>query len=374
MKITLSGFYGAGNTGDEAILEAIVDNLKEHLDSPDITVLTLNPEQTAKRHNVKTVYKGWRKENKDKWQVLRESDLLISGGGGLLQDTYPTKVISGPLPYYLIIVLMAKLARTKVMFFSQGIGPVNTKYGKSLMLSIANMANLITVRDEHSKSLLKKLKVTRPETVVTSDIVFAFQQKQDTSCFDSLPQQWKDNKDKLVSVSIRPWFGREDHYDNFADSLDRMIEQDGVYPVFVPMEGKHDVRASEQVVKRMKHAEQCTILKEDFTPNQYLNFIATSKLVVGMRLHALIFATIGNVPHIGISYDPKVESLLKRNELWDYSFPLDEIDPAQLADNAHHILENEATFKANLAKSLETLRAEALRNIDLLKDHFVKER
>ena len=66
MKIVISGFYGLGNTGDEAILESIVDNLREHLDQPEITVFSLSPEQTAKEHNVKTVYRGWRQDFKAK--------------------------------------------------------------------------------------------------------------------------------------------------------------------------------------------------------------------------------------------------------------------------------------------------------------------
>jgi polysaccharide pyruvyl transferase WcaK-like protein len=38
LKIVISGFYGLGNTGDEAILEAIIDNLRAALPNPDITV------------------------------------------------------------------------------------------------------------------------------------------------------------------------------------------------------------------------------------------------------------------------------------------------------------------------------------------------
>ena len=110
------GFYGLGNTGDEAILKSVVDNLRKELDNPQITVFSLSPEQTAKEHNVHAIYRGWRHQNKLKVEALREADLLVSGGGGLLQDAYPTKFLFGPLPYYLLIVLLAKLCGTKVCF------------------------------------------------------------------------------------------------------------------------------------------------------------------------------------------------------------------------------------------------------------------
>ena len=100
---------------------------------------------------------------REKVKALRKADLLISGGGGLLQDTYPTRFLFGPLPYYLLIVFLAKLCGTKVMFFSQGIGPVNSTWGKILMKVFANMADFVTVRDQYSKDLLEQLGVHRPE-------------------------------------------------------------------------------------------------------------------------------------------------------------------------------------------------------------------
>ena len=50
MNIVISGFYGLGNTGDEAILEAIIYNLRDGLENPDITVFSLSPEKTAREH------------------------------------------------------------------------------------------------------------------------------------------------------------------------------------------------------------------------------------------------------------------------------------------------------------------------------------
>jgi len=367
LKIVISGFYGLGNTGDEAILEAIIDNLRAELPNPDITVFSLSPEQTAKAHGVKSVYRGWRHDNKGKIRALREADLLISGGGGLLQDTYPTRFLFGPLPYYLLIVFLAKLCGTKVMFFSQGIGPVNTTWGKILMKLFANMADFITVRDAYSKQLLYELGVTRPETVVTADIVFAFRHKEDHACLESLRLR---GDEQLVAVSVRPWLDRRDYYGKIADALDQLIELEGITPVFVPMEGRHDVHASERVVEQMKHRSACHILGPDFTPNQYLHFISQCRLTIGMRLHSLIFSALTGVPHIGLSYDPKVESLLKRSGMWDYSFRLEEIDVDRLVNNARYMLAERETVRSVVQNNAKQMRQEAMENIRLLKEKF----
>ncbi|MBW3110897.1 polysaccharide pyruvyl transferase CsaB [Bacillus sp. MCCB 382] len=368
MKFVISGFYGLGNTGDEAILESIIDNLRDQFDNPEITVFSLSPEETAKEHNVKSVYRAWRHSNKEKVKALREADLLISGGGGLLQDSYPTKFLFGPLPYYLLIVLLAKLCGTKVMFFSQGIGPVKSRWGKILM-KLANLADFITVRDQYSKELLHKLGVTKPETVVTSDIVFAFKRKEDRSCIESLPLK---GDEQMVAVSVRPWFGREVQFEQTAQILDHLIEEKHITPVFVPMEGHHDWDASEKVLSHMKHKEKCLMLGTDFTPNQYLNFIGECQLTIGMRLHALIFSTLMGVPHIGFSYDKKVESLLKRSGMWEYSSVLEEINVEELQTNGSYLLKNHDMASKKILENAQSMRGEAVRNLELLKENFVK--
>ncbi|AYC28911.1 polysaccharide pyruvyl transferase CsaB [Paenisporosarcina cavernae] len=369
MKIVLSGFYGLGNTGDEAILKAIVDNLRVELDNPDITVFSLSPENTAKEHNVKSIYRGWRHQNKEKVQALREADLLVSGGGGLLQDTYPTKFLFGPLPYYLLIVFLAKLCGAKVMFFSQGIGPVTSTWGKILMKVFANMADFVTVRDSYSKEYLHSLGVKRPETVVTADIVFAFQADQDDIAYESLALT---GNEKIVAVTVRPWFDHPDYIEKMAHVLDALIEERGVLPVFVPMEGKYDVPASNDVLSLMKHADKTRMLGSDYTPNQFLNFIQHADLTIGLRLHALIFSALSNVPHLGFSYDKKVESFLKRSGMWDYSFRLGEIDEQKLLQNALYLLDNKDTAQQTMEPNVEALRQEARRNVTLLKEKFGK--
>lgn len=368
MNIVISGFYGVGNTGDEAILEAIIDNLRKELEGSNITVFSVSPQKTAKIHNVKSIYRGWRRQNIEKIRALRQADLLISGGGGLLQDTYPTKFIFGPLPYYLMIVFLAKICGTNVMFFSQGIGPVTSRWGKLLMRLFANMADFITVRDDYSKDYLKKLQVNRPETIVTADIVFAFQHRIDTACMDSVEIERTDN---LVAVSVRPWFNYTDHYEELATTLDHLIDTEKILPVFVPMEGDHDVQASNEVVSKMKNGEMCVILGPNFTPNQYLHFISQCQLTIGLRLHSLIFSSIVAVPHIGISYDKKVENLLKRSGMWDYSFPLEKINSKQLVENCQYVLANRGHFSKMIEENAHLMRQDALKNIKLLKKRFV---
>ena len=98
-KVVLSGYYGFNNSGDETILYAMITMFRKIEPSLEITVLSNEPEKTAKQYGVEAV-------NRWKWgQVFRAvsgCDLFISGGGSLLQDVSK----NSPL-YYLAVILLA---------------------------------------------------------------------------------------------------------------------------------------------------------------------------------------------------------------------------------------------------------------------------
>ena len=82
-KIVISGYYGFNNAGDEALLTAILAALRAKEPKADITVISGNPGNTIAKHQVKSLY---RFAAVRLLRAIREADLVISGGGSLLQD------------------------------------------------------------------------------------------------------------------------------------------------------------------------------------------------------------------------------------------------------------------------------------------------
>ena len=82
--VVISGYYGFGNLGDEAILEQLLNDLKRLVPADNIVVLSANPAYTTSLYQVRSI---------NRWQistllpVLKQARLFISGGGGLFQDT-----------------------------------------------------------------------------------------------------------------------------------------------------------------------------------------------------------------------------------------------------------------------------------------------
>ena len=60
------------------------------------------------------------------FESVEKADLLISGGGSLLQN-----VTSGrSLYYYMGVLFLAKLVHTPIMLYAQGIGPIYGKFAR----------------------------------------------------------------------------------------------------------------------------------------------------------------------------------------------------------------------------------------------------
>src|SRR5680860_1430771 len=60
MRYLISGYYGEGNAGDEAILAGILRALQSRDPEAEFTVLSFSPEDTERRHRVEAIPTGLR--------------------------------------------------------------------------------------------------------------------------------------------------------------------------------------------------------------------------------------------------------------------------------------------------------------------------
>ncbi len=164
IRVCISGYYGFDNAGDEAILLAMIESLRREFPDIEITVLSDKPEKTAAAYGVKA-YDRWKW-----WQIhkaIMASDIMLSGGGGLLQDVTGKKSIL----YYTHIMKMAVRRRRPLFIFSQGVGPVNDKWNQNHVAKVLRKAARITVRDDESAALLQSWGMRRGRIHVTADPV-----------------------------------------------------------------------------------------------------------------------------------------------------------------------------------------------------------
>lgn len=294
-RILLSGYYGFNNTGDEAILAALIEGLKQNFANPEIVILSAEPGFSTNLHQVQAVnrsdFKAVRRE-------LKQADILISGGGSLLQDVTSLKTI----PYYLGIIVLAKLLGTAVYFLAQGVGPVNNSLNQRLIASVLNRVDLITVRDNQSRALLKEWGVQQ-RIEVTADLVFTLRAEGQGKRI--LEEEGLEFKEPLLAVSVRPW-GDNSYLAEVAEALDRLSREFAI--LLIPFHEPDDMEVSQLLAQQMR--AEVNLIEGSYEPPEILALIDYSDLLLGVRLHSLIFAAAVTTPLVGISYDPKIDNFL----------------------------------------------------------------
>ena len=340
MRVLISGYYGFHNIGDEAILKSIITALRQEKPDIKITVLSNDIEHTKKTYNVDAI---------NRWNVakiyleLLKSDGLISGGGSLLQDVTSSR----PITYYTAIMKLAKLARKPVFIYAQGVGPINEDKNKKAVKKILNKVSYITLRDKESLDIVKSIGVTKDIEIVPDPVMgFSIEGFESNICD-------KYNGLNYITISVRDWEKATTNFlEKIAKSCDEIVAS-GISVVFIPMHGEHDYKTSKKVVDMM--TEKADIFDYSASIEEKILCIKNSELMIGMRLHALIFAATVNTPMIGISYDPKIDSFLDIVNQPCIGSVDDDWTPNDLSNKAIRIINDSLQIHTNLKINADRL-------------------
>ncbi len=258
-RIGVFGHVGNNNLGDEAIIAAVIENIRKRIPQADIIGFTINPEDTKARHGIPAfpIRKTFKRERRRKsissfdydkrpnggkeegrlfrlkmwikmkprcfefllvtlstleglfripggivffiqcYVRLRGVHLLIVAGSQQLID-----YVGGPwaFPYTLLKWLVAaKVARTKVAFMSVGAGPINTQLGRVFIRRALSLASYRTYRDETSRKWIKQLNL-KGNILIRPDLALS-----SMGLFNLDASKAKTKKRPVVGVNMVPF-------------------------------------------------------------------------------------------------------------------------------------------------------------------------
>ncbi len=352
-NIVISGYYGFDNLGDEAILAAIIEGIKQQRQNR-ITVLSANPSQTTVRYGVAAVN---RNNPTDVLGAIQKSELLISGGGSLFQDITGWKSI----PYYLSHVLLAQLLGKKTVFYAQGIGPVRGKLAQFLIKRIGNRTNEITVRDHGSRDLLRQFGIRAELVRVTVDPVFIFKKRCWGQGWQLLKKAGLAPEKKIMAISVKPW-GDNRYLPELARAAQSWSETSGYQLLIIPLHYRQDLALSQRLQAMLKGAH---LLTEPYGPMEMLEIFAEIDFLLGVRFHSLVFAAIHNCPFVAINYDPKITGLLSQYAL-NSQVLIGDFTAGSLERICTAVWQNRAGFKQILEQRGAEFYQLAQKNIEML--------
>ncbi len=277
MVVALSGYYGFGNAGDEAILMSIVREARRRGIEP--LVLSANPAASEKLHQVRTAPRS----APQTLLALSRSDGLLSGGGGLLQDATSARSLS----YYLTLLRVAQLLKKPNWVFGQSLGPLSAR-GMHRTASVLRRATSVTVRDRTSLELAQQMKINAR---LGADAALLLEPPGVT------------REERLVVLVPRGHLAHEANQ-RLREAGERLLSL-GYEVLVLGLQPNHDEEA-------LDHFRGFTReLSGD--PRRILYWLAQAGYVLSLRLHGLILAAAAGTPYAGGSYDPKVKAFCEES-------------------------------------------------------------
>lgn len=304
-RAAVCGYFGFGNAGDEAVLYAMLRSWRTLYPGCDPLVLSADPEATRKAYGVEAALR-WPPPQLA--AALRQVDVLVHGGGSLLQDA--TGLPS--LLYYLAVIHLAQRLGKPVAVFCQGMGPLKRGLSRRLVRRVLGKVDLLSVRDPDSAQLLARIGVERPVEVY-ADPVFLLSPEMVAADIvagkQNLAAQGLDPDRKLAGFALRPWPGAERVAQDVVAAA-HWLKARGWQVAFLPFHPPQDTAISRQLAQECS-SSGAVVLTWSQLPS-LIGLVGNMHLVIGMRLHALILATLLKIPAVGLVYDPKVGSFLEQ--------------------------------------------------------------
>lgn len=429
------------NIGDLSIVESMTENLKIIFQSSNISVFATNPSITRNVLNNVEIYNSLgsrssskiyqlinfilflrnyiylylknkginlfflaKNKTKESLKVYSEADIIISCGGGYLNDNGGYSFLGCLFDIYLAVIL-----KKPIMLFAQSIGPFRINILKIVARKVIDNVDVITLRDKISKEFLDDIQIKKPKIKVTADAALL------------LPIIKKDRVEKifedeniplnkpLVTITVKPWhfptskkpeFKKKEYLESLKNLTKHVIKDYNCFVLFIPMDidpiskslnnnsifRKIVKKVFKKLIKRVtKHywsekellrddlkdlmvLDEVALLNEGYQPSEIKSIINESKVHIATRMHSSIYAVSQNIPVLGIAYEPKMSSFLESLNQNEFIFLIDKLDSGKINSKFDLLWNNHEKISKEISLYVKELKNSALKNQDFVKD------
>ena len=381
----ISGYYGFGNLGDESLLDIIATSIARRMPGVRVAALAHRPRRATAMTGLKCIS---RYNYFSVSRNLRRAALLISGGGSLLQDATSRR----NLLYYAGIIRMAEHRNTKVCVLANGIGPIEYGYDRKFAKKALDSAEFISLRDTGSLGELEEIGVKGKNSIrVTSDPAFLIDPADEKKL--SAVRESAGLSERYFAVSVRPLTKRNKGSKEALTGKDMEIagavarvaaeisRETGMTALVIPMQEAQDTEMCRETAHEAERLGCRTVTYAPESAGVLCGLLGGAEFLIGMRLHSIIFASSSATPVIGLSYDPKISSLMK-DLGQDYVIDLAREGGAdietELRKHVGEILGDHGRISESLTEKAGTMRESASGDIDaavaLIRDALMKRR
>lgn len=398
-KILLLGYNGANNTGSEARLLAIIDDVRAIL-GPEVTITvpTLN-EENLRRYLKEDEFLKIAPISSifffDIRRLVKEHDVLLLVEGSCYMDTWTSALLWA----FLWATRCARNFKKPSIAYAVDVGHLSS-FNRWLVKREASKTVLILTRTQLAADELKEIGVNAPIDV-TADCAFTFKtEKEDANI---LQETWPDLDSGAVGMApvdfylwpvvMRPWGKKENQYKwpyyysrskervkgseelalKWAREADRIIEKYGKRVALICME-ELDGPLATCIKDKMKNPEMVEVFSsKDYNASQMTSILRSLELLVTSRYHAGVLSLEAQIPQIAIGHDTRLRGFYKELGLENYM--LDYMSPEiwhKLEEKIDELLENPEIQKKTLKNGFIQHLNRAVRNPKILRKFLQK--
>jgi len=406
MNILITNLYSAANRGDAAIVNGMTIALRKYFPEADFTILSKFPDVCMDITKIKTYkplivklnisgyfnlfyYLLWSKlyinniklPTLGKWRRIKnylDADLVLSVGGGYINDNFPVAMIRWLFDFY-----FSKLLGKKVIIYSNSIGPFNKTWLRPFVRYVFSKIDLITLRDPQSLESLNSIgiDISSPSIFVTADAAWSMEPLSRRAGLELLNREVPEINENIlkISISARKWkFYSGDNiksYENYTQILgkisDYIIDKYNADMFFISTctslggYSNDDRKVGMDISRHMKEPGRLKIIIGEYTPQELSSIYANIDLHIGTRMHSNILAMLSGTPVLAIQYEPKTKGMMDLFELGEYIVDIETMNLQSMSIKVDKAIENRNEISKKIEEKLPELKRMSLENARL---------
>lgn len=351
LRVALVGYFGEGNFGNEASLEAMVAQVRSPGVDCEITCICHVPDRVSQRTDLKALpfLAPYRPSGRGfvariagrladvVWslQSIRKQDVVIVPGTGILENLYSNA--GGALQQLLLLAVASRMWRRPFIIVSVGADRFDKRSDRLVVTLLCTSAAYLTTRDKHSADALANMSSGRITPRIRPDLAIGLPAPR------GIPHE-----ERTVVLGVMAYEGgldgsKEgrailDHYVDRIASVTSSLLQDG-YLVKL-MGGDDDDHATaklirDRVVSRLPgihNPDRVVVLKQQRFED-VLNACAAADAVIATRYHNIVGALKTRTPAISIGYGPKNEEVMRGVGLAAFCHMIHDFEPSVIIND-----------------------------------------
>ncbi|MCB0514731.1 MAG: polysaccharide pyruvyl transferase family protein [Chitinophagales bacterium] len=303
MKITIIGWYGTETLGDRAILAGIIALLNDCFSSFEIALGSLYPfftERTlAEDEELYAAFCGKKiniqlfdsRKIKELEQAIRQSDMLIMGGGPLMH-IHTMFMVEYAFKY-------ARKQHKKTMIMGCGIGPLEKRMHQRSLLKIFANSDVVVLRDKASAEFYRQLdKKARPVLEAIDPAVRCLMDYKSKNYYFEKTTPFVAINFRAFPSEYNTAFDKQTLTDSLLAFVGQICRQFPEHVVrLVPMHYFHIGNDDRMFLHQLRFDlaaafPQVVVQNEPLSLFETMQLFAHADANVGMRFHAVVFQTI----------------------------------------------------------------------------------